>query len=359
MRGQRPAGSDFGPAYAFVVLGVAVAIAAGGCGSAPDTEPDAEADIACVRGARFSKLKSATTWAYQIQALERAGRRQALEDCDYDLFVLEPTRTVKGSQGFNAAGMVSRLKWKDGRRRLVLAYVDIGEAERYRIYWKSWWQRPTQSCPGRPNFMLAPDPDGWAGCYPVAYWDARWQRIIATGADSILAMLLDDGFDGIYMDWVEGYDDDRVIERARRDGVNPAREMIRFIRRIRRRAQERDPDFLVIAQNAPDLIVGHPTYPNVIDAIAQEDVHFSGEADVPWGDPRAGDIRTPRGGEGGRQWIKQRLDMYAAAGLPVFTVDYCLKQANRLESYRLSRRHGYVPFVSQTPLDRLPAPPPG
>ena len=343
---------------ALVAIAAVSPLALVGCGSAGNAPPDVEGDIASVRGARFPMLKSIETWAYQIQGLEWAGRRRALESSDYDMFVVEPTRTVKGSEGFNTARMARRLKWKDGRRRLVIAYVDIGEAEEFRTYWKRWWRRPTPTRPGRPDFIVAPDPDGWAECYPVAYWDPRWQRIIATGDDSILNLLLDDGFDGIYLDWVEAYDDDRVIERARDDGVNPAREMIRFIRRIRRRAQERDPDFLVVAQNAPDLIVGHPTYPNLIDGIAQEDVHFSGEADVPWGDPRAGDIRTPRRGEWGRLWIKERLDMYAAAGLPVFTVDYCLKEANRLQSYKYSRYRGYLPFVSQTPLDRLPPPPP-
>jgi len=165
--------------------------------------------------------------------------------------------------------MVTQLKNAGGRRRLVIAYVDIGEAERWRIYWKSWWQAPRNGRPGVPSFLVAPDPDVWGGCFPVAYWYSRWQGIIATGARSILSLLLDDGFDGIYMDWVEAYDDTQVKARARADGVNAAREILSFIRTIRTTAQERDPDFLVIAQNAPDLITGHPGYPQIIDGITQ------------------------------------------------------------------------------------------
>jgi cysteinyl-tRNA synthetase len=325
----------------------------GGCGSVGEEA----LDVPCARGALFQQLKQVRTFAYQLQGLENAARRQALEQSDYDLFVLEPTRTVKGSQSFDAKGMVSRLKNAGGRRRLVVAYIDIGEAEKYRTYWLSTWQMPTRTGkPGNPDFILAPDPDGWSDCFPVAYWDARWQAIVATGGDSLLAKALDDGFDGLYMDWVEGYADTHVRARAKQDGVNAKTEMIRFIRTIRSTAQQCNPDFLVIAQNAPDLIENHPAYPKVIDAMGQEDLHFSGAADVGWFNPRSGDIRTPNAD---RLWLQQRLDLYLAAGLPVLTIDYCVDEQNRLSCYQLSRQRGYVPFVSRTPLDRLPEAPPG
>jgi cysteinyl-tRNA synthetase len=334
---------------------VAVCVVAG-CGGTR-TSPDAAlaSDVPARRGALFAQLKQVRTWAYQIQALENRARREALEASAYDLFVLEPTRTVKGSQSFDTRGMVSRLKNAGNRRRLVIAYVDIGEAERFRTYWQDWWQAPTRTSAGVPNFLLALDPDGWSGCFPCAYWDARWQRIIATGSGSVLDKVLDDGFDGIYLDWVEGYDDPSVRARAKKDGVNPKGEMIRFIRTIRETAQARNPDFLVIAQNAPGLIENRPGYANVIDGMAQEDLHFSGAADVGWLNPRSGDVPTPAADQ---QWLEERLDLYLAAGLPVFVVDYCVNEDNRLNSYRLSRERGYIPFVSRTPLDRLPAPPP-
>jgi cysteinyl-tRNA synthetase len=337
------------PALGLLLIGLA------GCGSGGD-ELAGLPDTPTVRGGLFDDLKAADTWAYQIQALENASRRQALEASGYDLFVLEPTRTVKGSQSFNTARMVSRLKNAGGRRRLVLAYVDIGQAERYRTYWKSWWKAPTKSGPGTPNFLLAADPDGWSDCFTVAYWDARWQAITATGTDSLLDVLLDDGFDGIYLDWVEAYGEPQVKARANSDGVDPKTEMVRFISRIRLTAQQRNPDFLVIAQNASPLLAARPVYATVIDGIAQEDLHFRGESDVDWWDPRSGDIRTPNSE---RTALEQRLDGYLAAGLPVLTVDYCVKESNRLSSYTLSRDRGYIPFVSRTPLDRLPkAPPP-
>jgi cysteinyl-tRNA synthetase len=333
---------------------LAVAVTHSGCGSSAGPARD----VLLVRGARFQQLKAVRTWAYQIQALDLASRRRALEQSDYDLFVLEPTRTEKGSEDFDTRRMVSRLKNAGGRRPLVIAYVDIGEAENWRFYWTNSWKPPRGSQPGVPDFIIRPDPGGWGGCYPVAFWDPRWQAIIATGKQSVLKMVLDDGFDGIYMDWVEAFSDDLVIARAKKDGVDPARKMIAFIKTIRETAQRRDPGFLVIAQNACDLIEGHPEYLQVIDAIAQEDLHYSGAADVSWYSPRSGDIPTPLHGEWSTTWIQQRLDRYKKAGLPVFIIDYCVNEQHRLKAYRLSRARGYVPFVSRTPLDRLPPPPP-
>ena len=89
----------------------------------------------------------------------------------------------------------------------------------------------------------------------------------------------------------------------------------------------------------------------VIDAVSHEDVFFSGRADVGWNNPHAGDIRTSNAD---RRWLFERLDIYLGAGLPVFTLDYALIPANIDEAYRRSRARGYVPFVSRTPLDRLP-----
>lgn len=306
--------------------------------------------------ARTELLAAITSWAYQLQGLEEDGAIDALAASEYQMLVLEPTNTVSGCEDFDAAGMVRAAKrLPNGRRRLVLAYIDVGQAEDYRTYWQPDWVAPTPGGPGDPDFMLTMDPDGWPGDYPVAYWDPRWQQIAATDANSLLNSAVADGFDGIYMDWVGGYEDEHVAARAADDGLAPAEAMIDFIELIRATAHAVDPYFLVVAQNAPDLATGRPRYLDAIDAIAQEDVHFSGEADTDWDDPASGDIRTPDGNdEWERGWLYSRLDVYRTAGLPVFTCDYCLIPANAEEARTLSRERGYVPLVTRTPLDRLP-----
>jgi len=68
------------------------------------------------------------------------------------------------------------------------------------------------------------------------------------------------------MDWIGGYEEDAIVARAAADGVDPADEMIRFIRRLGNAAHQRDDQFLLIAQNASDLATGHAGYLNVIKA---------------------------------------------------------------------------------------------
>ncbi len=305
-------------------------------------------------GIAFAQISDVQFWACQLQKLDWAGSVDSLVNSYYDMLVLEPTRTDRECTDFDAAGMVARLHASAGTVRsskLVIAYVDIGEAEDWRIYWQDWWVAPTESTRGNPDFMLTIDPDGWSGNYPVAFWDTRWQDIIVDSDSSILKMVIADGFDGIYMDWVEAYDDSVVVYCAESLGISADSAMIAFISHICDVAHSINPDFLVIAQNGEWLADGHPEYFDVIDGIAREDVSFGGEADVEWGNPLAGDI--PQDSIGQAETVDM-LQQYLDAGLTVFTCDYALITEHIEQAYDFAYANGFIPFVSQTPLDRLP-----
>ena len=121
-------------------------------------------------------------WAYQIQNVNETSSIASLEKSHYDMLVIEPTRSDRGNATFDTASMVSRLKASKGsrgQRKLVIAYLDIGEAEDWRWYWDlTTWIPPTQTATGTPSFLVRPDPDGWEGNFPVAFWDPRWKSII-------------------------------------------------------------------------------------------------------------------------------------------------------------------------------------
>jgi len=308
-------------------------------------------------------LEEVAFWAYQIQALDEDGAVDALANSRYDLLVLEPTRSDQSTPDFDTAAMVSTLHQSsavvEGRMKLAVAYVDIGEAEDWRWYWEEWWEPPTETEPGTPDFMLAVDPDGWEGCYPVAFWDTRWKNIMIYNEDSALDQLLDDGFDGIYMDWVAAFNDEIVEQAAYDAGLDPQQEMIDFITEIRDYARARNPEFLIIPQNAPEIDVGHFEYHGIIDGIAMEDIYFYGLADVDWDDPQAGDIAVPETGEDfSRQWFHDALVWYGRKGLPILTVDYCRQPANVEEVWLEAYGRGFIPYCSLTPLDRLSETPP-
>jgi cysteinyl-tRNA synthetase len=302
-------------------------------------------------------------WAYQIQGVHKSGAVANLVASRYDMLVLEPTNTDRNNSSFDGKGMVQKLhatNGKSGHKRLVIAYIDIGEAESWRYYWKSSWVEPTHDEWGTPDFLLAPDPDGWVDNFVVAFWDKRWKDIMIYNSDSMLNRAIDDGYDGIYMDWIEGFIDKDVKQAASGAGKDPAVEMIQFIREIRKHARSRNPAFLVIAQNAPELATGHAEYFKEIDAIAHEQVFFDGKADTKWDDSDACDIRVPDTGQFSRQYYIQHLKPFLAAKLPVFNCEYACGADNVKESYDLSAKEGYVTYVSRRPLDRLTSdPPPG
>ncbi len=97
-------------------------------------------------------------------------------------------------------GEVAQLRVKpNGSTRLVLAYLSIGEAEDYRYYWEADWEN------NRPIWLESENPD-WPGNFHVRYWDPAWQAIIYGSEDSYLDRVIKAGFDGVYLDIIEGYE---------------------------------------------------------------------------------------------------------------------------------------------------------
>jgi len=135
-------------------------------------------------------LSNVRYWAYQIQDLDVSGNINKIADSQYDMVVIEPTVTY--DPDFNAKNMVSQIKnskASDGtHRKLVIAYIDIGQAEEWRWYWgnhqtfeeygqckTSYINQIRQWAP----WVVACDPDGWGGNYPVAFWDNDWKVRLA------------------------------------------------------------------------------------------------------------------------------------------------------------------------------------
>jgi len=325
------------------------AVCAVGCSSG--TGPGAPLTVA-------EMLAAVRTWACQLQRIDEPGAVDALVASPYDLLIVEPTRSSKDLAEFDTAGMVLRLKastGSTGNRKLVIAYVNIGQAEEWRWYWGGDWVAPTADAAGTPDFLLTVDPEGWAGDYPVAFWDPRWREIAFSGEGSALSQVVDDGFDGVFMDWVEAYDDPHVQEAAQAAGLDPFEEMISFIGALRASARARNPEFIVVQNNGTTLSDGRPEAFEVIDAIVHEGVWYRGGAGVGWDDPVAGDEATPTGGEPyTTEWYVTQLQDYQRAGKVVFTLDYARQPEHVVRAYRESRALDFRPFVSLSPLDRLP-----
>lgn len=121
----------------------------------------------------------------------------AVSATDYDMLIID--LFFNDGQPLSSADLERLQRKACGSRRLVLAYMSIGEAESYRYYWRPDWR------PGSPEWMCAENPD-WKGNFKVRYWDRRWQDIICLGDDSYLGRILAAGFDGVYLDIIDAFE---------------------------------------------------------------------------------------------------------------------------------------------------------
>jgi uncharacterized protein (TIGR01370 family) len=145
------------------------------------------------------------------------------------------------------------------------------------------------------------------------------------------------------------------VAAAQAAGKDPAAEMIAFIQQIRDYGAARNPDFVVIQQNAAALAEGHPELFTAIDAIAQEGIWYDGDATDDWDDPDGYDWENDTDLT---DYYLEYLTPYLDAGLPVFNCEYALSFAGA--AYEKSYAEGYVPYATRRSLSRLTTtPPPG
>ena len=312
-------------------------------------------------------LAHVSHWLYMIDVNLEPEIVERIVTSTYDMVVLDFIPSEENNTEYPMAEVVTQLH-NAPHPKLVIAYIDIGEAEEYRTYWQTDWRV------GNPKWIAGEDPDGWEGNFPVAYWYNEW-RDIWLGKKGYLQAILDAGFDGVYLDWIEAYSDDNVITLAKRDDVDPLEEMVRWVKDIAEFTRAQQSDFIVIAQNAAELAVCDD-YLAIVDAVAQEQVWFDGGAD----NNPPGDCPLPRteaeiDTESYRTSLsipcrrcfdnnlnsplhtssEEYLHYLAIAkdkGKIIFTVDYALKSENIAWVYNMSRALGFVSFVSNRALDR-------
>jgi cysteinyl-tRNA synthetase len=288
-----------------------VLTAAGSRADEPGMDPSRSAG-------RVKALAAVRRFGYQLQKLdlESAARSEA------DLLVIDP----EGDGPRLSRDAVGRLRRKpDGDRRLVLAYLSIGEAEDDRDYWQKAWK-------DRPPAWLGPENRDWPGNYEVRYWDPDWQRLILGSPAAPLDRILDDGYDGAYLDVVDGYE---YWEGRGQAKTRPM--MVEWVRKIARHARTRRPDFLIVPQNAEPL-ARDPDYLAVVDAIGREDLYFDG------------DRRQDREGVA---VAEADLRRFQDRGKPVFLIEYGRRPKTVGEVVRRAGEQGYRALITVRPLDRL------
>jgi cysteinyl-tRNA synthetase len=267
--------------------------------------------------ARRQRLAAVTNWGYWLSSFEVAG----VEAAPHDLMVVD--NGVSANRRFireRTVEEVARMKRRpDGSRRLLLAYLSFGEAERYRAYWRADWYDPAK----RPPWLGEPNPD-WDGNYAVRYWDPEWQQLIFGGPESSLDVILGQGFDGVYLDRADAYLDwEKRYPSARAD-------MAAFLRRLADYARRKNPDFLVVMQNAEELL-DDPGVLDRLDGVAKEDLLYGvGGAGVP---NRPHDVAH----------LLQQLRLARDAGRTVLVVEYVDDPAKMESALKRTTAERFLP----------------
>ena len=302
-----------------------------------------------------------TNWGYQLQGAGGSPLNPAaLASLNFDLLVVEPTRTGSDATAFTPQD-VAAVK----THAVAAAYVSIGEASDFRSYWHANWTQNGQAdtaLTGNAPHWLGPVNDAFPDSRKVRYWEQDWQNLIfnasKTGAlDKIVAQ----GFDAAYLDIVDGYffwaAEVAAADRKAGDPVSErdaANRMIDFIVAMTAHARQTNPDFSVIPQNGAFILdalanadpVRKAAFLGSISAIAVEDVYL-----------RKGTADENNGFLPDKSVIAALKHDFLANGKPVFAVDYANELDGMGRFIHASLADGFIPTVAEKRgLDRTLAP---
>ncbi len=283
-------------------------------------------------------IGDARSWGYQLQSVNLKSIADGI-----DLLVVDYSRDGSERRVLKPAEIDTLRTRADGSKRIVLAYMSIGEAENYRFYWRRGWT------PGTPNW-LGPENREWRGNFPVRYWEPGWRQIIMQPQTSLLERALDAwqparrayldriieaGFDGVYLDRIDAF------ETWSKERPTAQADMVAFVRALSGYAKHRRPGFLVVPQNGEELM-RFAEYRGAIDAVAKEDLVFGIKGD--------GQPNTIEEVESG---IRQ-LSRLKAESRPVFVVEYLADPTQRAEVQRRLAALGFIVQFAQRDLRQVP-----
>ena len=143
----------------------------------------------------ITNLGQAKNFLYLINPENYPTKRDFIEAVcatNYDLVIMD---LFLNEEEFSADEIEQLRNKANGGKRMVIAYMSIGEAEDYRYYWQAEWKR------GNPSWLDKENPK-WKGNYKVKYWNAEWQEIIF----DYLSRITNAGFDGVYLDIIDAFE---------------------------------------------------------------------------------------------------------------------------------------------------------
>ena len=264
--------------------------------------------------------ESVGNFSYQLQDLDI----EAAQKSDVDLLIVDYSADGTYSNRYTKSQVRELQSGPNGKRRLVLAYLSLGEAEEYRFYW------PGADAARRAGWLGKPNRD-WEKHHRARFWHPRWKEFVFSYLDDIVEA----GFDGVYLDRVD------VYKEIGSSGLDSREEMISLVAEVAHRGRELGgQDFGIFVQNAEELLHEEP-YLQLLTGVGREEVYFSstrGRRGVP-------QRYTP--------YLEQALDHAVASGKLVLSVDYPKNQEQTLYARQRAESRGYLHFAGVRALNNL------
>lgn len=280
--------------------------------------------IAPERARGRALLAAARRWGCQYQEIDT----QKIAASDLDLVVVEPMLDDWSMRAIDAGELAAMRVKPDGSRRLVLAYLPLGETDTNRWYWPRRWRR-------NPPDWVGPENPNWPGSRHVRYWHPRWRSLVLDGPDSLLGRILAVGYDGALLDRVDAYLDWR---EERPQGMD---DMVALVAATAARARAHDPGFLLLPQNAENLLL-RDDWLALIDAHNKESLLF-GLA----GQGIPNDVSDVA-------WSLTRLKHAGAAGIRMLATEYLDDPVQSASARERLAALGFLPFIGRRELDVFP-----
>jgi cysteinyl-tRNA synthetase, unknown class len=272
------------------------------------------------------ELSAVKSWAFQLQNVDPV----EIKLSPYDVVVIDYGFDRRNATAFPRE-VVDLMRTKtDGSPRIILAYFSIGEAENYRYYWQDSWLQ------SRPEWLEPENPE-WPGNYLVQYWHPQWQALLFGSPDAYLDRIIAAGFDGVYLDGVDKFEQ----WQSRRPAA--AGDMVGLIGAIASYGRERRPGFLVVPQNG-DGLLSNVDFVRTIDGFGREDLLYNEKA------PDERNLQRNIADS------LRQLRPLAAAGKPVFAVEYTTDATLAAAMLRELKELGFIGYVTDRELSKLSPP---
>ncbi len=121
----------------------------------------------------------------------------AIQETDFDVIVMD---AFFQDQPLTAEEVGSVRAKSDGGQRIVLAYLNVGSVENWRYYWQDGWET------GDPDWIGETYSEQFSDEFWARYWRPEWHEILYDSESSYLSTILDQGFDGVFLDNIDAYE---------------------------------------------------------------------------------------------------------------------------------------------------------